>query len=156
MKALFAIIFCALLASAVAQVPAKKEDKLKGSLLQLTHRAAVQRDAVDSIFGRLEKHIAEGAARPLVGFIGQQVFIDVSGSAQGYYSSNQALSMIESYFAQRKPLSFTFSSVNQRAPSPYATGRLTYQYKGNRESAQVYVALTKRDSLWQMTQFNIY
>ena len=156
MKKLLLTIFCFLAVQAVAQVPVKKDDKLQRIFFQSTPRVEEQREGVSEVFHELEKFIADGAVKPLVGYIGSQVYLDMSGGDHGYFSSNQALSLLESYFVQRKTVSFKFLNVNQRAPSPFATGKLEYLYKGSKESAQVYVALTKRDSLWIMTQFTIY
>lgn len=140
---------------AVAQVPTSKlDDKAKGEKLQAL--PLEQQEELKAVFQKLEKNIATGAIRSIMGFIGPQVFIEVTGGENGYYSSNQAVSLLQSFFAQRKPLSFNFSNVNHRTPSPYATGRLTYLYKGIRESAQVYIALKQHDSKWVLSQFNIY
>ncbi len=139
---------------AVAQVPASKlDEKATGDKHQA---AAFEQEEPKAVFQKLEKNIAAGSLRLFTSFIGPQVYIDVTGGGSGYYSSNQAMSLLQSFFAQRKPLSFKFSSVNHLAPSPYATGRLTYLYKGTRESAQVYVALKQLDSKWVVSQFNIY
>lgn len=156
MKKLLPVIVCFLVVQAVAQTPFKKSEALKRNLLPSAPAVQEQREGVSEVFNELEKLIAGGEVRQFVGYIGSQVYLDVSGGSHGYFSSNQALSLLENYFAQRKPQSFTLLNVNQRAPSPFATGKLEYVYKGNRESAQVYIALSQRDSLWLMTQFTIY
>ncbi|MCI0706652.1 MAG: DUF4783 domain-containing protein [Ignavibacteriae bacterium] len=156
MKKLLPVILCFVAAQVGAQTPLKKDNRLQNNFLQSAPVVQEQREGVSEVFEELEKLIAVGEVRSLVGYIGSQVYLDVSGGSHGYFSSNQALSLLESYFAQRKPQSFALKSINQRAPSPFATGTLDFVYKGNRETAQVYIALSQRDSLWLMTQFTIY
>ena len=156
MNKLLLTIFCLFVLPVFAQVPVKKDATLKSDLLSPVPLREAQHEDVDEIFQVLEKHISGGSARSLIGFVGSQIFLDMAGGKQGYFSSNQALPLLENFFVQHKPLSFKFTSVNQRAPSPFATGKLEYQNKGKKESTHVYVALTKRDSLWVMTQFTIY
>jgi hypothetical protein len=140
----------------LAQAPTSKLQR--NELPDTSQRLPLDRQAVDvrGHFLELEKGLAAGSVSFLLGMIGQQVYIDIVGGEQGYFSSNQAASLLQSFFAQRRPIAFTFSSVNQRAPSPYATGRYTFLHRGTRESVQIYVALTRQDSRWTISHFNIY
>lgn len=156
MKSLLLLIWLIAITPLLAQVPASKlklDERTDTSLRLPPDRQAVD---VQGHFLELEKSIATGSLNILLGMIGQQVFIDIVGGERGYFSSNQAASLLQSFFAQRRPIAFTFSSVNQRAPSPYATGRYTFVHRGTRESVQVYVALTRQDARWVISHFNIY
>lgn len=140
----------------LAQVPVTKFQLNERT--DTSQRLPLDRQAIDvkEHFLELEKGIATGSLSSLLGMVGQQVYIDIAGGERGYVSSNQAASLLQSFFAQRKPIAFTFSTVNQRAPSPYATGRYTFLHRGTRESVQIYVALTRQDSRWVISHVNIY
>lgn len=153
---MFLLIWLVAVIPLLAQVPASK---LKlNERTDTSSRLPLDRQTVDvqGYFLELEKGIATGSVSILLSMIGQQVYIDIAGAERGYFSSNQAASLLQSFFAQRRSITFTFSNVNQRAPSPYATGRYTFLYRGTRESVQIYVALARQDSRWVISQFNIY
>ncbi len=104
---------------------------------------------------KIEKGIERGSVSEFSPFFSSQVYLSFLGQ-EGYYSSNQTTSVLQNYFQTMKPLSFSFSSYQDKGNNPYATGRLTYALKGTRESAQVYVSLARQESKWVITQFNIY
>ncbi len=115
-----------------------------------------QYSKVLSIFHNIEYGIrmctVEGFQRDL----GAIVSIAIGSSERGYFSMNQAASVLSGYFSGRKSISFEFSRIHEKGNAPYATGRLVYVKKGNQESVQVYVSLTRQDSRWVINQFNIY
>lgn len=88
--------------------------------------------------------------------LGEIISIAIGSSERGYFSMNQAVSVLSEYFSGRKSVSFEFSRIYEKGPTPYATGRLVYIQKGNQESAQVYVSLIRQKSRWVINQFNIY
>ncbi len=120
----------------------------------------VQREARANVLAETFQELEEAIARRSLGTISQhlapQVYVSISGGESGYLSSNQALSILQNYFSQHKPLSFSFSRSSETQPTPYATGRMVFLYGGNRESAQIYVSLARQDSGWVVNQFNIY
>ncbi len=156
MKRVLLLIWLVAVSPLLAQVPASK--------LQLhertdsSHRLRFDSQVIDvqEHFMTLEKDLASGSMNSLVRMMGQQVYIEIAGGERGYFSSNQAVSLLQNYFMQRKPVAFAFSSVNQRAPSPYATGRYTFAHRGARETVQIYVALARQDHRWVITHVNIY
>jgi hypothetical protein len=156
MNKILLLIFSLLAVYAFAQTPPAKlrlNGRTDTSRMPPKDQHAVE---VEDIFAELERSIASGSVRTMVGMLSQQVYLDIAGGERGYFSSNQATSLLLSFFAQRKPLSFSFSSFNHRPPTPYATGRLTYLHKGSRESVQVYVVLTRLNATWVVSHFNIY
>ena len=138
-KILLLVFVCAVFSGVSAQIPPLRlQNQTKNNKLQAApdqRRGEILKGRID----QLETNIVSGQPRNLGGFLGNQVYIDIAGERSGYYSSNQAASLLESFFAQRKLQSCSFSSFNIRAPAPYATGRLNYLYKGAKESAQIYV-----------------
>jgi hypothetical protein len=84
------------------------------------------------------------------------VSVTIGSGVRGYYSANQAASILSAYISDRRLVSFEFSQIHETGSLPYATGRLVYIQKGVQGSAQVYVSLTQQESLWVITQFNIY
>ena len=88
--------------------------------------------------------------------LASMVAISIGSGERGYFSTNQALSVLASYFSGLHSVSFDFSSIHEAGSAPYATGRLVYVKKGIQGSAQVYVSLTRQESRWVVSQFNIY
>ena len=156
MKSVLLLIWLAAVLPLLAQVPASKLQLHERT--DTSHRLPFDSQSVDvqGHFQTLEKDIATGSMTSLLSMMGQQVYIEIAGGERGYFSSNQAVSPLQSYFAQRRPVAFAFSIVNQRAPSPYATGRYTFAHRGTRESVQIYVALVRQEYRWVISHFNIY
>ncbi len=116
----------------------------------------LQNSELVEVMRSVEKAIADGSPSSLLPYFEGPVYINITGGEQGYFSTNQAISILQNYFNQRKPISFFFSNVSERALAPYATGRFSFLWKGNRESAQVYVAFSQQRSRWIVAQLNIY
>ena len=85
-----------------------------------------------------------------------QLYITLRGKEGGYFSSNQALCILQNYFSGRRTLNFRFTTVSTTGSNPYATGGGTFLVKGNPEILQVYVALAGTGDGWVITQFNVY
>ncbi|MFH0991841.1 MAG: DUF4783 domain-containing protein [bacterium] len=111
---------------------------------------------VRELFSEIEREILESAIGSSSDRFARQVLVNVHGSEGGYYSANQAASIIRSYFIQQRPSSFSFSRFHDDGSPPFAIGRLTFVKKGVKEYAQVYVSLVKQQSQWVINQFNIY
>ncbi len=109
-----------------------------------------------AVFQKIESGIRKCTVEEFDKELGTIVSIAIGSGERGYFSMNQAASVLSEYFSSRRPISFEFSRIHEKGPVPYATGRLVYVQKGNQESVQVYVSLTKQDSQWVICQFNIY
>ena len=130
--------------------------QVKDSLVTSATTKENSGDKVRDIFQKVEKGIKTGKIDEYEKEMDNLVSITIGPNEHGYYSTNQALSILHGYFAERRPVSFGFSKIHETGTSPYATGRFVYLQKGIRESAQVYVSLTFQDSIWVIGQFNIY
>jgi len=109
-----------------------------------------------AVFRSVEQGIRSGTIGSLAPFFGKQVSMTIRGSESGVFSSAQALTILKSYFSGRKLLQFSFSQMVDSVASPYATGRMILTSRGGKESVQVYLSLTRQDSQWVLTQFNLY
>jgi hypothetical protein len=118
--------------------------------------SAVQRTPIAEIFRKVEHGLQNNSVDKFKNELGEIVSITMSSGEHGYYSSNQTVSVLVGYFIERRLVSFKFSRIYEKDPTPYATGRFVYIQKGIQKSAQVYVSLTQQDSQWVISQFNIY
>ena len=109
-----------------------------------------------ALFRTAERGIISADFDALAPSFGKQVSMTIRGSESGYFSSAQAVTILRNYFSSRKTLQFSFTRVNESATHPYATGRLDFEVRGSKESVQVYVSVARQDSLWVISQFNIY
>jgi hypothetical protein len=158
MKFWMVILSLCIVAEASAQVrPIQQRKQKRDSLVgEEAVRFSPQQVAVRSLFGKIQHGILSASLASSPSFFANQVSVNISGGESGYYSANQVLSLLQNYFVTRKPAGFEFSRFHDLGPAPYATGRLTYNTRGNRESAQVYVSLVEQDSKWVISQLNIY
>jgi hypothetical protein len=118
--------------------------------------SAVQHSPIAEIFRKVEQGLQNNAVDKFKKDLGEIVSMTISSGEYGYYSANQAVSVLVGYFSERRLVSFKFSRIHEKDSAPYATGRFIYVQKGIQKSAQVYVSLTQQDSLWVISQFNIY
>lgn len=151
---LSALVIIALSSATLAgwQFPQKKN-----SILDRRTEGVQQTGAeVRRVLERIERGLASGSVETLYPVLSAQLSISIDGSEGGIYSNNQVAALLKSYFAQKKPVTFSFSKINDRTSNPYATGTLIYSHKGTQQSAQVYVSLIQRESQWVINQLNIY
>lgn len=116
----------------------------------------IQVRKVLALFQTIEDGIVDGRIDKFSGHFDRQIFVNITRGENGYFSSDQATSLLQHYLETRKVLSFKFSRLNEEGPTPYATGRLVSIYRGTLESAQVYVSCSWQASEWVIGQFNIY
>ncbi|MGA3287957.1 MAG: DUF4783 domain-containing protein [Bacteroidota bacterium] len=118
--------------------------------------SSVQRSPITKIFQNVEYGLQNNAVDKFKKELGEIVSMTISSGEHGYYSANQAVLVLVGYFSERRLVSFKFSRIQEKDFAPYATGRFIYVQKGMQKSAQVYVSLTRQDSQWVISQFNIY
>ncbi len=109
-----------------------------------------------AIFQRVERGITAGDVAVFSRDFGPQVVINLHGGESGSFSSGQAHYVLETYCRPRKFGHFSFTTVDEAGGSPYATGSVTFNFRGRRELAQVYVSLSLAGDRWVISQFNIY
>ena len=115
-----------------------------------------QKAAQHRILEEIQEGIAKGNPGLFGKYLGPQVYISLKGSEGGYYSANQALYVIQNFFSLHQPVSFSFTTQGENEETPFATGRGYFSVRGLRESAQVYVSLTRHEGQWVVAEFNVY
>ena len=112
--------------------------------------------ALTDIFKEIERGVVTQDAKLISKHFGKQVFLRLKSKEDTYFSANQAQYVLQNYFNTHRIISFKLSSINEELPSPYATGGGTMQIKNSRVLFQVYVALTKTNNRWFISEFNVY
>jgi hypothetical protein len=108
------------------------------------------------IISQIESGVLAGNVKGFSGYLSKQVFINLRGAESGYFSANQATYLLRSFFESCRIVRFKFTTVEE-TEEPYATGGgVMISGKGSRESFQVYIALSKTDNRWVISQFNVY
>jgi hypothetical protein len=126
------------------------------TLVMPSVHSAVQPTPIAEIFQNVELGLQNNSVDKFKKELGEIVSMTISSGEHGYYSANQAVSVLVGYFSEHRLVSFKFSRIHEKDSAPYATGRFIYVQKGIQKSAQVYVSLTQQDSQWVISQFNIY
>jgi hypothetical protein len=109
-----------------------------------------------SVFADCQRGIATGNVSVFSGHFHTQVHVTLKGGESGLFSANQAYYLLQNYFRDRKPVSFSFSTYGDSESSPYATGSAAFNLRGTREHAQIYVALAANGDRWVITHINVY
>jgi len=151
------------LSATLSQEKKELKQAKKDSLLLLARpessketEVSTQKIVQRQILTEIQAGIAKGDARLFADHLGPQVYMSLKGTEGGYYSANQALYVLQSFLSIHRPISFTFSTQGEQEDNPFATGRGFFIAKGLRESAQVYVSLTRSDGRWVVVEFNVY
>jgi hypothetical protein len=108
------------------------------------------------IFESIQEGLRAGNVGVLSPYFGSQVLCNLRDGESGYYSANQAFYLLQNYFSTRRLVAFDFSTIGESESNPYATGSVSFNVKGRREVAQVYVSLSQAGDRWVISQINIY
>ncbi|MDP2209870.1 MAG: DUF4783 domain-containing protein [Bacteroidota bacterium] len=108
------------------------------------------------IFNAIESGVDAGDIDRFAGYFAKQVYVSIRGGESSYFSSSQAYYIIKNFLTARKPLGFSFTTYGFADEIPFATGRALFRIKGNRESVQVYAALSKSNGKWVIDKINFY
>ena len=111
-----------------------------------------QENPAEVIFAEIEAGIAKGNVPALFKHLSPQTYFSLTSGIRGYYSSNQAYYILEDFFKIYQVLSFKFHSLQTENGNPYATGIYSYEFKGKRETAQVYISLKNMGKIWKIIQ----
>jgi hypothetical protein len=143
--------------SSEAQVKQQSEARPQKEVLSTrSFQLDQQHSKVLAVFQTIENGIRKCAVEEFDRELGAMVTITIGSGERGYFSINQAASVLSGFFSGRRSVSFEFSRIHEKGGAPYATGRFVYIQKGNQESVQIYVSLIRQDSRWVINQFNIY
>ena len=140
---LYILIFAAIVsASAFPQDYLNKRNNERNSI------------AMQTVFAQVEAAINSGNARAVAQFLTPQSYLSLSGSVSGYYSANQAYYILDDFFRIRQSIQFKFDNVTTEN-NPYGTGTFSYNFKGRRESTQIFVSLSRIGNNWKISQISI-
>lgn len=116
---------------------------------------AERTNSAQLIFNDIESAISTGNVAVLSKFTGSQTYFSLSNGISGYYSANQAYYILEDFFKVYQVSSFRFKNIQAGSDNPYATGVYNYEFKGQKNTAQVYVSLKFLGNCWKITQITI-
>lgn len=113
-----------------------------------------EREARELLLGAKDA-LSSGNIRYLRPHLGQKVYLNLFTGINGYYSGEQAFLILESLFSTYQPISFSFSSRNFSIRNPYGFGPLTYEHRGKRETAEMFLSLANVRGKWVINQITI-
>lgn len=123
------------------------------SIKNLQNESESQLDS--TIFKDIEQAIKKNEVERLTRYFGSQTYFSLTGGINGYYSSNQSFYVLEDFFKMYRVINFKFDNIKNEPSNPYATGIYFYEYRGKRNSAQVYLSLKKIGKNWNISQLTI-
>ena len=107
------------------------------------------------IFDEIEAGILNNDVKSISQYFSSQPYISLINGVNGYYSSNQAYYIIEDFFKTFKVVDFSFTEKKTEESVSFGKGKYYFEKKGKRESANLYITLTKQGSRWYITQISI-
>jgi hypothetical protein len=107
------------------------------------------------VFSDISRGIANQDVEAIASYFSSQTYLSLSSGINGYYSSNQAYYVLEDFFKIYRVAAFRFNNIQTDSNNPYATGEYQFEYRGKRDTAQVYVGLKKAGNKWKITQITI-
>jgi len=99
--------------------------------------------------------LSSGNIRFLRPRLGKKVYLNLFTGINGYYSAEQAFLILDSFFSTYTPISFSFSSRNFSIRSPYGFGPLTYERRGRRATAEMFLSLAHVGDRWVINQITV-
>lgn len=108
-----------------------------------------------AVFDEIETAIKNGDVATISRYLGPQTYFSLTNGINGYYSSNQAFYVLDDFFKIYRITKFKFDNIKSGTANPYATGTYHFDNRGRRNSAQVYISLTKTGKNWNISQFTI-
>lgn len=107
------------------------------------------------IFKEIENGILERDVSKIARYFSPKPYLSFSNGVTGYFSSSQAYYVLEDFINIYKVISFKFDHKKNDSSVAYATGIYYYESKGKRDSAQVYITISKIGDNWFITQISI-
>ena len=158
-SALYGLLtFCVISFSAVAQEKSDRQTQSQLNLKESGNQTDIfpANKECNRVFRNFQEGIRAGNITLFSQHLGSQVYVNLRGGENGYYSDNQVHYVLRNYLRAKRLSSFDFTTVGESESNPYATGSAVFIVKGTREIAQVYVSLSYVGERWVITQINIY
>ena len=112
-------------------------------------------EQVVNVVKKIQGAIVDKDINTIVGHLSSQTYFNLPNGISGYYSSNQAYFVLEDFLKTYRATSFNFDEINSKNNAPFATGTYEYDFKGNRNSARIYLQLRNTGKNWIITQITI-
>lgn len=109
----------------------------------------------ESIFNSIQEGILSHNVESFSKYLSPQTFLNLVNTTSGYYSSNQAVYVLQDFINNYETSIFNYSELNSDERNPYATGTLKYNYKGKGDSANVFISLKRTGKGWKIKQITI-
>lgn len=149
MKTLFFNIIIAILLVGVNQSAAQEENFKQN--LSNGNKVKIQ----SIIFRDIESGITANDVKKFSQYFSSQPYISLINGVNGYYSSNQAFYILEKFINEYHVVSLKLEEGKTEGSVSYGKGDYQYEKKGRRESAHLYVTLSKSGTKWYITQLSI-
>jgi hypothetical protein len=107
------------------------------------------------VFSDISRGITNQDVEAIAAYFSSQTYLSLSSGISGYYSSNQAYYVLEDFFKIYRVAAFRFNNIQTDSNNPYATGEYQFEFRGKRDTAQVFVSLKKAGNKWKITQITI-
>jgi hypothetical protein len=104
---------------------------------------------------RAKDALSSGNVEFLRPHLSQKTYLNLFTGVNGYFSDEQAWLILDEFFSTHEPVSFSFSSRNFSIRNPYGFGPFTYQRRGHRGSAEIFLSLAKVRDGWKFSQITI-
>lgn len=114
-----------------------------------------QDNECSNVFSEISQGIEKQSVEEIARYFSSQTYLSLSSGVSGYYSSNQAYYILEDFFKIYRVTGFRFDNIQAGSNNPYATGEYQFEYRGQRDVAQVFIALKKAGKNWKITQITI-
>lgn len=150
MNIMFRYIIAGILVLILSTSLSAQQNKLQRNLNSVS-KVKVQ----SIIFDEIEAGILKNDVKSFSQYFSLQPYISLINGVNGYYSSNQAYYIIEDFFKTFKVVDFNFGEKKVEESVSSGKGKYYFEKKGKRESANLYVTLTKQGSRWYITQLSI-
>ena len=112
-------------------------------------------EQVTVVVKKIQDAIINKDISTLVDHLSSQTYFNLLNGISGYYSSNQAYFVLEDFLKTYRVTSFNFDEINTKNNTPFTTGSYDYDFKGNRNSARIYMQLRNTGKHWRITQITI-
>lgn len=148
------IIVCAVDTSD-AQIRSRRTDRqqLLPSNLPLPE---VQQLEAGAVFASVQRGLAASSVTPFSGHFAGSVHLALPASERGQFSPNQASQILSKFFADHRTKSMRFENTATTVAAPFAFGTLVVDGRGRPDTLRVYVALTRVDTRWLISQLAVY
>jgi len=109
----------------------------------------------NTIFDSIKNGILGGSVKLFSQYLDSQTFLNLSNSTVGYYSSNQAVYVLQNFINNYQNVTFRYSEIQLNNKNPYAIGTYGYYYEGEKDSANVFISLKRIRNEWKIKQITI-